>query len=263
MAGTATAGRRPGVGRDGGPAILWHGQARDPAERPRVAIVRAGGQGADGAGGLVLHVQPPLPDDELVSEEVVRMEREDLFPLQAPAGPVAFDAPPTTDAGGEVLAAHLEGLWVGTYGPHGLEIGHLNVRMERTGEVGPAGGPLVARTLSLVKVTGDLNVGSGQISWSAVLDPVELAPGAHLPEAGYAAALGPEDLGTIPSVTSAALLRWAAVDPAAEGAEQPRWEAGSVAGAGQIALVGFVHRSWTGASKPPNLENKHSPRGLS
>ena len=241
--------RRSGVGRDGGPAILWHGQERDPTERPRVAIVRVGGNRADGAGGLVLHVQQPLPDDELVSEEVVRTEREDLFALQAPAGPVAFDEPATTDASGEVLAAHLEGLWVGTYGPHGLEFGHLNVRMERTGDLGPGGGPLVARTLSLVKVTGDLNVGSGQISWSAVLDPVELAPGTDAPAQGYVHALSSEDLGTIPSVTSATLLRWAAADPAAEGAEQPRWEAGSVAGAGQIAMVGFVHRSWTGASK--------------
>ena len=239
---------RYGVGRNGGPAILWHGQERDPAERPRVAIVRAGGNGADGVGGLVLPVQQPLPDDELISEEVVRTEREDFLPLKAPASSVTFTDPPTTDATGEILAAHLEGLWVGTFGPHGLEVGHLNIRMERSGDVGPGGGPLVERKISLVKVTGDLNVGSGQISWSAVLDPVEL-PGHEIPPAGYVRSLSAADLGTVPSVTSETLLRWSAVDPTADGAEQPRWDAGSVAGAGQIALVGFVHRSWTGASK--------------
>lgn len=245
---TGTFLRRVGVGRDGGPAVLWHGQAQDPAERPRVAIVRAGGNGADGAGGLILHLQQPLPDDELVSEEVVRTEREDFFPLQPPAGPVTYDEPCTTDAAGEILASHLEGLWVGTYGPHGLEVGHLSVRMDQTGDVGPSGRPIVQRTLSLVKVTGDLNVGSGQISWSAVLDPFELTSPA-VPSAGYVGSLEGADLGTVPSVSNETLLRWAASDPAVEGVEQPRWEAGSVPGAGQIALVGFVHRSWTGASK--------------
>lgn len=57
-------------------------------------------------------------------------------------------------------------------------------------------------------------------------------------------------LGTIPSVSNANLLRWCAYDPSdprSSSADIPRWETGAVAGAGRVALSGFVNPGWTSA----------------
>lgn len=56
-------------------------------------------------------------------------------------------------------------------------------------------------------------------------------------------------LGSIPSVSNADLLRWSAYDPSdsRSTADIPRWETGAVAGAGRVALSGFVNPGWTSA----------------
>ena len=80
--------RRRGVGADGGPAVLWHGEERDPDGGAGVAIVRAGG-GATGSevrlllglfpcsrtnGGLLQELVFHLPtgeEEEDIGEELV------------------------------------------------------------------------------------------------------------------------------------------------------------------------------------------------
>jgi hypothetical protein len=51
-------------------------------------------------------------------------------------------------------------------------------------------------------------------------------------------------------VSNADLLHWSAYDPSdprSSSADIPRWEAGAVAGAGRVALSGFVNPGWTSA----------------
>ncbi|POV97534.1 hypothetical protein PSTT_14994 [Puccinia striiformis] len=64
--------------------------------------------------------------------------------------------------------AGIHGLWVGTYGSHGTEFGHLMSRYDSSSG---------QNHIYFVKITGDLNIPAGQISWKfACLDLDQIVP---------------------------------------------------------------------------------------
>ncbi|POV99889.1 hypothetical protein PSHT_13342 [Puccinia striiformis] len=64
--------------------------------------------------------------------------------------------------------AGIHGLWVGTYGSHGTEFGHLMSRYDSSSG---------QNHIYFVKITGDLNIPAGQISWKfACLDLIKSCP---------------------------------------------------------------------------------------
>ncbi|KNE98823.1 hypothetical protein PSTG_07845 [Puccinia striiformis f. sp. tritici PST-78] len=64
--------------------------------------------------------------------------------------------------------AGIHGLWVGTYGSHGTEFGHLMSQYDSSSG---------QNHIYFVKITGDLNVPAGQISWKfACLDLDQIVP---------------------------------------------------------------------------------------
>ena len=241
--GAAT--RRRGVGGNGGPAVLWHGQEQDPDDEPQVTILRAGDEG-EGVRRLFLFLflsveptslpwaDPPRPrsqgfvlripdtgarrprrrsadvaddldepmldgaraaragpdesDDSDVERaslaDIVDSTSESFFPIKAPARPLSWDDPSPVDEHGDVLASSLEGLWLGTYGGHGLEFVNLTtgfVEMPVEDEHGEEGGygssdsegedrrVQYRRVVTATKVTGDPNVPSGQVRLSSSL----------------------------------------------------------------------------------------------
>ncbi|GAA5859738.1 hypothetical protein JCM1840_006432 [Sporobolomyces johnsonii] len=269
--------RRRGVGRNGGMAVLWNGQEDDPDDAPGVTILRAGDEGE---GGVILRLtdhstrmpSPPAPgaaapaaaDDQPTPDplaDAVDAAGEFFIPIKAPARPIAWDDPSALDENGEVLASSLEGLWVGTYGSHGLEFVHLSTgfsydleTIHSPSRASPSASPTdpppappstsgdaYHRILTATKVTGDTNVPSGQTSWIAFLSPLPASPAlSHLLD------------GPVPSIRADTLERYHAADPstaayAARG-DRPDWELGTARAVGQIALSGFLQPSWTGAT---------------
>ena len=87
------------------------------------------------------------------------------------------------------------------------------------------------KLLQCVKITGDINVPAGEVSWIAQLGEIDVEA-SNLPiESLY---------GTISTISNSTLL-----DRANDGPNDPvRPEAG-VPGVGRIALSGFVQPSWT------------------
>ena len=78
---------------------------------------------------------------------------------------------PKTDSNDHPLA-RFSGLWVGTYGGHGLEILHLECRQQFSCPITADGvateAEIVPTALIATKITGDPNVPHGQISFAAV-----------------------------------------------------------------------------------------------
>lgn len=199
--------------------------------------------------------------ETIIGEEVVRTDREsfsnsavvriladlaitgeEFYPIKSPSRPLTFDDNPAITPEGDITASSLEGLWVGSYGPHGLEFGWLSVKLHEESVSPEDGSRSYERVIDFVKATGDSNVPSGQVSWSAMLPSLTLPSNASLED--------PTSLGTIPSVSNETLLRWSAIDvndPLVPESERPRWEAGSVPGAGRVALSGYVNPGWTSA----------------
>ncbi|ORY75015.1 hypothetical protein BCR35DRAFT_306425 [Leucosporidium creatinivorum] len=242
--------RQRGVGANGGPAVLWNGEEADPEAGAGVAVLRANAE-AGGPGGFVFHLpriptqRVPPAEEQFVGEEIVRTDREEFYPIKSPARPFTYDdhgLPTTTEA--EVAAASLEGLWVGTYGGHGLEFGYLNLKLTpEDSDAEDSETRTYQRVIDFTKVTGDSNVPSGQLSWTASLPSLTLPSTVSL--SAPSTSLGP-----IPSVRNSDLLRWSSYDPSdprSSTPDIPRWETGAVAGAGRVALSGFVNPGWTGA----------------
>ncbi|KAL8283753.1 hypothetical protein RQP46_005548 [Phenoliferia psychrophenolica] len=250
--------RMRGAGPNGGMGILWQGADRDPEARPGVAVIRAGGGRDFGGQEFVFQVgdldrMGGMPGGFQGTQRVPRAqlpEQETYLPIHPPSRPLAFDSPPTTDAAGSILAASLEGMWVGTYGAHGLELGQLSVRCTLPSEPSkpygvdcpiptesdlatPPQSSQVKRTLEFTKLTGDVNVPAGQISWVAELPPLDLSD--------YTST---NSLGTVPSVTNEILLRWSSYDPLTAAGPTPDWDSGTVAGAGHVAMPGFLQDAW-------------------
>ncbi|GAA5834279.1 hypothetical protein JCM9279_004266 [Rhodotorula babjevae] len=296
--GAAT--RRRGVGGNGGPAVLWHGEEQDPDDEPQVTILRAGDEGE---GGFVLRIpdtdtrRPPRrapnvdadldepmldggadraqaaragsaeSDDSDVERaslaDIVDSASESFFPIKAPARPLSWDDPSPIDEHGDVLASSLEGLWLGTYGGHGLEFVNLTtgfvempVEDERGGEEGGYGSSdsegedrrvQYRRVVTATKVTGDPNVpsvltdlvGSPQTSWVAILPP---SPRHSHPLTA-----------TVPTVPLSTFEDLSELDPhsaaylALNNGAGPDWSVGTARAFGRIALTGFASPSWTGA----------------
>lgn len=107
------------------------------------------------------------------------------------SGPLSTHCPPE----------HLEGLWVGTFGPHGTEFGWIHARKAEDGD---------ARLVEYVKITGDVNVPSGVVSWFARL------PGER-----------------VPTVQREDLNKWNKSSLNAMRAVGERWEAGTIDAYGQ------------------------------
>ena len=87
------------------------------------------------------------------------------------------------------------------------------------------------KLLQCVKITGDINVPAGEVSWIAQLGEIDIESSSLPPSSFY---------GTIPTISNTTLLL-----RAQDGPDSPiRPEAG-VPGVGRIALSGFVQPSWT------------------
>lgn len=142
-----------------------------------------------------------------------------------------------------VKAADLQGLWVGTYGPHGCEFGYISVRRERLPPNEPFDSALELedepledvldslasnvphrRIVEYVKMTGDANVPSGQISWQAFLedDPV---------------------YDNLPTVTNENWLDWS--DTPHQLLNPSVWGMGTRRARGRVALQGYVQSRWS------------------
>ncbi|KAM0756226.1 hypothetical protein T439DRAFT_345058 [Meredithblackwellia eburnea MCA 4105] len=253
--------RNTGVGPNGGPAILWNGQAADPDAGPGVAIIRVGGNNERGGGqNLVFQLgsrrTPPVFSQRLELRSS-SLDSETFFPVHPPHRRLSSTSPLTVDPSGEILASSLEGMWCGTYGAHGLELGHLVVRCflpedpeKPYGEDCPRPLPNPhrgRRVLEFVKLTGDPNVPTGMISWIAELDSIPTED------------LSPTSAGSVDTVTNEDLLHWSSYSPPTavdRGAHSlppssplpvPNWSRGTFPAAGRVALTGFVHPSWTPA----------------
>ncbi|GAA5956408.1 hypothetical protein JCM3765_005653 [Sporobolomyces pararoseus] len=286
--------RRRGVGRDGGMAVLWDGAEEDPDLDIRpVTILRAGDQDQ---GGVVLHLRDdsnarrqnqaptPLPDTSRdtgtpqpdSAAEALDSAAEAFFPIKPPSKPISWEFDKTwVEEGQDITAASLEGMWIGTYGSHGLEFVHLSASptsspddtsitslLSRpptpcsydapedtyfsTTESSPPG-----RILTATKLTGDTNVPSGETTWIAFLDePTDSSPAAS-------SSKNHRDLSaeadSVPSISSEKWTSMNQLDPSsAEGRARGRfssqdWLEGTTKGVGQIALSGFLQPGWTEA----------------
>lgn len=114
----------------------------------------------------------------------------------------------------------------------------------------------VTRLVEYCKITGDMNVPSGQvrplssfasflpkkltlrtsqISWVAELPPISLDE--------YLS----NSFGTVTSVRNSTLLRWSAPPAPGDPSSTPDWSQGTLEGARHVALSGFIQPSWTPA----------------
>ncbi|GAA6036618.1 hypothetical protein JCM8097_001254 [Rhodosporidiobolus ruineniae] len=291
---TATSVRRRAEGAYAGMRVLWNGSDRDQEEeRPAVTILRAGDEAE---GGLVLRLpgSPPSPPDpaplpttadspptpltpsaspDSALADAINHSEEAFFPIRPPARPLSFDDESKLDEHGDIRASSIEGMWVGTYGAHGLEFLHLSLGFAEVpvlpsgGEGGERLGSLNAdesaptrtrttsfrRVVTATKVTGDANVPSGQTTWLAVLPPSSSL--SSLDAASPSSPLSdPSALldGPLPSVSLSHFQHLSALDPlspaylALNSGAGPDWSEGTEQGWGRIALPGFTSPSWTG-----------------
>ncbi|GAA5857024.1 hypothetical protein JCM8547_007922 [Rhodosporidiobolus lusitaniae] len=275
------AARRRGVGPNGGLAVLWNGAEQDPDERPAVTILRAGDE-ADG--GVVLHLphtpdapeptplpasnaSPPVspttsPSPDSALADAIDSSSEAFFPIKPPARPLSFTSPFSINEHGEILASSLKGLWVGSYGGHGLEFVYLTTGFAEVPS-DSSGTARLHRLVTATKVTGDTNVPSGQTSWVALLPSPELAnfpspssPASPSSLSATSTMTDPSPLldGPLPSTSLSLFTHLSSLDPfspaysALNNGSGPDWSEGTVSHAwGRIATPGFAEASWTGA----------------
>ncbi|GAA5826917.1 hypothetical protein JCM11251_002160 [Rhodosporidiobolus azoricus] len=297
----ATPERRRGVGPNGGVAVLWSGAEEDPDERPHVTILRAGDEAE---GGVVLRlphspepadppplpnsisttpVIPPSPSPDSALADAIDSSTESFFPIRAPAKSSTWDSPRALCEGGGIMASSIEGLWVGTYGAHGLEfvdirIGFAEVPVSLTtaargqtwaglpsaiNDIRAASRPRtrLQRLVTATKVTGDANVPSGQTSFMALLPSPELSSLPSLsvspsspasPNSPFSPLVDPSSLldGPLPSMSLSRFNHHSSLDPTTPAylARPPDWSEGlAERGWGRIALTGFTSPSWVAA----------------
>ncbi|GAA5891055.1 hypothetical protein JCM6882_006403 [Rhodosporidiobolus microsporus] len=300
--GATAAARRRGVGPNGGIAVLWNGGEADPDERPAVTILRAGDEAE---GGVILRLPgspepadpaplpttagpPPAPPSPSHSPDstladAIDSSTESFFPIKAPARPLRWDSPSVLDAHGEIRASSLEGLWVGTYGAHGIEFVNVTVGFAEVpvlapmgqtwgGAGGGAGGPSqndiraasrprtrLQRLVTATKVTGDANVPSGQTSWLALLPSPELSslPSLSVSPASPASPSSPSSPlspladpsplldGPLPTLSASLFDHYSSLDPLSQPylARPPDWSAG-------LAERGWGRIALTGFTSP-------------
>lgn len=233
-------------------------------------------------------VLPQQMRDALFDEPDEHDLQEYFYPISR--CPLADDRVDPRPVSKPVLAASLEGLWVGCYSTHGYEFGIINVRkvwmptgissdgrgiieqfyhdqryQEDNADLSVNREPLapnlvgstkILRTIiELVKVTGDVNVPAGQVSWCAVLPrPFDDDSSSSSDESGEmvetvdeADILDIRDVSDIelPTVLRSDWEEWSNAPP--HTAEQhhslhnpPRWDVGSFEAAGRIAFTGFI-----------------------
>ncbi|BGP44725.1 hypothetical protein JCM10450v2_000539 [Rhodotorula kratochvilovae] len=248
----AGATRRRGVGNNGGPAGF---------------VLRLPGSPPQPTAGLPIGNDMPMPDGSATPNgdddgedaadslaNAVDAAGESFFPLKAPARPLCWADTSPVDEHGEVYASSLEGLWLGTYGGHGLEFVHLSTgfvelpagegdvteeEYDSSDSEGMDRRSVYRRVVTATKVTGDPNVPSGQTSWLAIL------PGSPRHAHPLTA--------TLPSVSLSTFQHLSSLDPSSPAYQAlnsgagPDWRAGTARGFGRIALTGFASPSWTGA----------------
>ncbi|GAA5923739.1 uncharacterized protein JCM15063_003747 [Sporobolomyces koalae] len=286
---SSPAHRRRGIGRNGGMAVLWNGHEEDPDEVPRVTILRAGDQNE---GGIVLRLQEErdhpsdassddeadpassstFPTDNLA--DAIDATGEAFFPIKPPAKPISWEEAASFNRSDEteISARSLEGMWLGSYGSHGLEFVHLSVSLSNPTSSPPSRPPTPdpdsstccdreqsgfapIRILTATKITGDTNVPSGETTWIAFLDEVQARP---LESTRLHHHRRNDDMGSSEDclfdlpISTISQEKWDSInrqDPN----RTPRvrmtdWNEGTTEGVGQIALSGFLQPGWTSAS---------------
>jgi hypothetical protein len=254
----------PTIPRNGGPAVMFQNMDADPrTERDRVSLLQSLGS------GLIRVVKLTVIDDHertsyfssmikaqkkrFLSETVstrfsllnspiltISPTDEQFYPIIHPSPLISISDPPTIiGENDEIEASSLEGLWACSYGPHGMEVVQLAIKLTRIeGDTGlgdelvsfssPSTAPSSSlslpsgrykRTLEAVKVTGDQNVPSGEFTFIGALSEIDIDVAGEL------------NLGTVPSVRNEDLIRWSY--PGAVGAD---WSKGVVAGSGRGAF---------------------------
>jgi hypothetical protein len=261
-----------------------------PQRQAPILISNAGGNAMfraflEGIGAaLPAHMHDALfdePGDQDLQEHFYPINRCPLRGVDYPFRPISKPA----------LVTSLQGLWAGCYSTHGYEFGIINVRnvWMRTESLGDSsiferfygeermeqdnsdpsvareplsqgllGSTKVLRTIiEFVKVTGDVNVPAGQVSWCAVLprpfgdddDSSSSTSNSDVQEEIQSVA-GSVEIGDIESVELPTVKRsdwetWSDVAP--HSAEEhfslsnpPRWDEGCLEAAGRIAFTGFI-----------------------
>lgn len=233
---------------------------------------------------------PPTMQDTIFGQQGSdeEDEQEVFYPIKGPSHALSPALSVMEDQ--PYRAIDLEGIWVGGYSTHGYEFGRMVVRNTWTrihtadevaleqiydDEIVDEGNaePLLAREplstgnldsalrrrrtiVEFIKITGDVNVPAGQVSWVAVLPSADDQPHQQqlLSQAdvlqNYSQASTPEpDLSTmaVPTLRRSDFQAWSNLPPnIARDADlgnhgaTPRWEEGSVRAAGRIAFTGFV-----------------------
>ncbi|GAA97377.1 uncharacterized protein L969DRAFT_94434 [Mixia osmundae IAM 14324] len=192
-------------------------------------------------------------------------DAELFMPIRAPSDPVL------TMPGNELRAIDLTGLWVGTYSVHGLEFGYINVKevqsivhavdeidleelpfdgsstslpLHNVHDAPPRLGSASLRptrmrrrhVIEFIKVTGDLNVPRGEISWIA-----------FLPEEDGSEALVPLEQRTVRALDRTQMETWSHRPFATIEAATAAWSHGTLDAKGKVAFSGFLEPRWSDA----------------
>lgn len=207
-------------------------------------------------------------------------DQEWFYPIM---GPTHSPRERSTPADEPYPASALRGLWTGTYSTHGQEFGIISVRsvwakpnmvnqvdLDRIydGEGpddSPDADPSIAREalqpdlegnlrrrtniIEFIKVTGDTNVPSGQVSWVAELPSTQLAscndPRLSAMEEWLAEKDASADMASLelPVVMRSDWENWSdlVANPGSQmTSNSPRWYEGTLRAAGRIAMPGFM-----------------------